>query len=62
MDKRTVTALVHHTLTVVAFILIPMVWVFMNVFAGRTTLYRVYTGWNEQRLSNEPWGVLDREF
>lgn len=54
--------IIHHTLTVVAFILVPVVWLFMNVFAGRTTLARVYQGWNEQRLSEEPWGVLDREY
>ena len=59
MDKQKV---IHHTLTVLAFVLIPALWLFMNVFVGRTTLGRVFTGWNEQRTSGEPWGVLDREY
>lgn len=59
MDRH---AVIHHTLTILALALVPVVWVFMNVFAGRTTLARVYQSWNEQRQSGEPWGVLDREY
>lgn len=57
-----IVQLTHHTLTVVAFILVPVVWLFMNVFAGRITLAKVFQSWNDQRRSGEPWGVLDREY
>lgn len=59
MDRH---AVIHHTLTILALALVPVVWVFMNVFTGRTTLARVYQGWNEQRLSEEPWGIFDKNY
>jgi hypothetical protein len=59
MDRYTI---VHHALTILALSLVPVVWVFMNVFTGRTTLARVYRAWNEQRLSEEPWGIFDKNY
>lgn len=59
--------ILHHTLTVVAFLLIPLFWVMMNVFMLNTSLPRVTLAelartWNEHRLTGEPWGILDREY
>lgn len=54
--------IIHHTLTVTAFVFIPMVWVFLNIYSGRITMAKVFRAWNEQRLSEEPWGVLDRNY
>ena len=59
--------ILHHTLTVVAFFLIPLFWVMMNVFMLNTSLPRVtleelVRTWNEHRISGEPWGILDKNY
>ena len=55
-------SLLHHALTVVGFIMIPVLWLGLNAFKERTYLLNILKTWNDTRISGEPWGWWDRNY
>ncbi len=54
-------ALLHHALTVIGLIMMPLLWLAMNCYGGeRTSIVTIFKAWNETRRSGEPWGWFDR--
>lgn len=55
-------AMLHHGLTVLGFIMMPLLWLGMNFYGDRTTFATIFRTWNATRKSGEPWGWFDRDY
>lgn len=62
MTQINWTVLLHHALTVVGFVMMPILWLGMNCYGDRTSIASIFSTWNQTRRSGEPWGWFDRNY